>query len=209
MGNVIDGVLAEAKVKELEGEVARLNIDKENLRVVMEGWRKMAMGPYDRRQAIEGLWDTVARCVQAVGHERGWRNDDQRLVYIVTQLDRERGPRLLREDYFNSIKHLWEDDYAETTWEDVERAIIEAAHLIDLLRDDKRHPPMPYTILGTADQFTIAQLLQLDTRPSVLRDRSVKISLDCILPPGLTSDAGFSPAFGYQVPDAAACCARR
>ena len=150
MGNVIDGALAEAKIKDLEKEVAKLNVDRENLRVVMEGWRKMAMGPFDRRQAIDGLWDTVTQCVQAVGDKRGWKNDDQRLVYIVAQLDRERGPRPLREGYFNSIKHLWEDAYAETTWDDVEHALIEAAHPIELLRGDRRHPPMPYTILGTA-----------------------------------------------------------
>ena len=68
---------------------------------------------------------------------------------------------------------------------------------------------MPYTILGTAGQFTIAQLLPFDIRSNIQRGRSGIWGLDCILPLGLTSDVGFSLAFGYQVPDADACCARR
>lgn len=169
----------------------------------------------NRLQAAEKVWASVAHSLKAVAEYRGWEHDDHSKLYdVARQLGteiaeaRSRSRRTRPRKAAAFVKHFdvanrMHDNFYENgrDWPDILDARDDAQAFIDQLNAFRDQPPGRFRLREPADQRRISRLLGLDKE---LRDKSAEerqAYLDRILPLKSASPVGFSPAFGFRIPD--------
>lgn len=197
---------AATRVDELELLVADLRAKVDELEADSQRRYDDWQDKENRRVAVEGAWHTVVNAIREVAEQRGWVHDnDDRLGAVVVQLGYESGNWYRHYDLFRSVDspHTeYPDDPLD--WDMVEWTLDNTVTLIRLLREDLKRGPVPFTIKSQQDQQRIAYLLKVDLPR---HDAAAQNVLDCVLPLESSSDVGFSPAYGYHLPDITSYCA--
>ena len=165
----------------------------------------------NRLQASEKVWGAVSHALKAVAEQRGWQSDTHSALFdVARQLGRERvratsrtqRTRLNKAGAF--VKHLevangMHDNFYENQrdWPDILDARDDAQVFITQLDAIRDKPPGTFRIGDDADQRRLGRLLL-----GVERMKEVsEADLNRMLPLRSVSDVGFSPNFGFRLPD--------
>ena len=197
------------RVAELEKLVDEKQGTINALQAVQKASDQELFDKVNRVTAVDGAWVMVGHVVNEAGKQRGWHYSDDidDIRRIVEQLGSEMGTWRQCWDLYYPIESTWTESIdTPLEWDDIEDIQHDAAMLVKLLRNALKREPFPFTIRHEYDQGRLGRLLSLKL-PDCYEPR--KRLLACLLPVGLTSEVGFSPAFGYRVPDITSCCAGR
>ena len=166
-------------------------------------------------QELERLWDMVVQAVTAMAQDRGWvhqsanRSRFFHLKEVVSQLGKETGDRDLFKD-FSLVEGNYTNYFGNRrTWTDVKFSRESAKRLVDKLMAICESGPGSFTI-GVAHegkyveegQARLALLLGVSLPGADGGDREGRRRvLNRLFPPKTTSSVGFSPNYGYRLPD--------
>lgn len=165
----------------------------------------------NRLQASEKVWGSVSHALKAVAEQRGWQCDTHSALYdVARQLGREgvratsrtQRTRLNKAGAF--VKHLEVADGMhknfyenQRDWPDILDAKDDAQVFIDQLDAIRDKPPGVFRIGDDADQRRLGRLL---LGVEGMKEVS-EADLNRMLPLRSVSDVGFSPNFGFRLPD--------
>ncbi len=166
----------------------------------------------DRLQASEKVWASVAHALKVVAEQRGWQHDSHsKLADVARQLGTESAEatsrsRKTRErratafsNHFMIAASMHSNIYENgLDWPYIEGALADAQVFIGKLDAFRDKPPGAFTIRNYADQRRVGRLLGINPRG---REEERQRILDRLLPVRTRSDAGFSPKFGYRLPE--------
>ena len=159
----------------------------------------------NRLQASEKIWASSAHSLKAIAENRGWQHDSHSLLRnVAMQLARESRDREL-VPLFREAEGMHNNFYEnDVGWDEIAGAQESARRLAGKLATLRNRPPGRFAInrnlAPTAlegEQTRLANLLGV-TLPG---DRQEHLALlNRLFPPGVTSDVGFSPNYGYTLP---------
>lgn len=165
----------------------------------------------NRLQASEKVWGTVAHAIKAVAEQRGWEHKGHsKLRDVARQLGTEAAEAQAKTKRkrkglttafvrpFKNAESMHSNFYENGhDWPDILEARDDAQVFLAQLNAFRDQPPGRFKIREPGDQRRLARLLGVDLREVSQED------LDRMLPIDSESEVGFSPNFGFRLPDLA------
>ena len=162
----------------------------------------MELSRAHRQEAGARIWASVVHALEAVAEDRGWRHHRKAdLTAIALHLGRETRSRELFGNLYSRTRAASGliDGY-EYDLDTVEDARKDAERFIPILDRILRRGPRAFTPRNSSDQNRLSRLL--DCEPPVgSTPEQAQAHYDRLFPIGRRDANGFSPNYGYRLPD--------